>query len=244
MTALSAIGRIRARRGDPEAREVLDRVLSIGSGAELQHRWPALCALAELEWLAGRPERGREILTHPGEEALSTDSPWAQGEIGYWLWRCGGVDTVPDSAAEPFRLMVRGEWHAASQAWERIGCPYEQALALMDGDTDGQLQALGILDRLGGRPLALRLRTQLRAGGLVAVPRGPRSATRDHPAGLTARQAEIHQLLTQGLTYGEIASRLYISTRTVEHHVSAVLAKYGVGRREDLPPAGQRTPGR
>lgn len=73
-----------------------------------------------------------------------------------------------------------------------------------------------------------------------AVP--ARSVTREHPAGLTARQTEIHRLLAEGLTYREIAARLYISTRTVEHHVSAVLAKYAVGRREDLPPPDGRHP--
>jgi DNA-binding CsgD family transcriptional regulator len=242
MTALSAIGRIRVRRGDPGARQVLERVLTIGAGAELQHRWPALCALAELEWLAGRPERGQEVLTGPWQESLSTDSPWAQGEIGYWLWRCGGLETVPDTAAPPFRLMVRGEWRDASQAWELIGCPYEQALALMEGDTDARVSALGILDGLGARPLAQRIRVQLRDEGVAPVPRGPRPLTRGHPAGLTARQAEVHRLLAEGITYGEIASRLFISARTVEHHVSAVLAKYGVSRREDLPPPDDRIP--
>jgi DNA-binding CsgD family transcriptional regulator len=242
MTALSAIGRIRVRRGDPGARQVLERVLTIGAGAELQHRWPALCALAELEWLAGRPERGQEVLTGPWQESLATDSPWAQGEIGYWLWRCGGLETVPDTAAPPFRLMVGGEWCAAARAWDLIGCPYEQALALMEGDTDARVSALGILDGLGARPLAQRIRVQLRDEGVASVPRGPRPLTRGHPAGLTARQAEVHRLLAEGRTYGEIASRLFISARTVEHHVSAVLAKYGVSRREDLPPPDDRIP--
>lgn len=52
---------------------------------------------------------------------------------------------------------------------------------------------------------------------------------------MTDRQAEIHRLLARGLTYGEIAAELYISPRTVEHHVSAVLAKYGVASRNELP---------
>src|SRR5690606_29791946 len=130
-------------------------------------------------------------------------------------------------AAEPFGLMVSGQWHEAALAWEHIGCPYEQALALMDGDSGARLEAVAILDRLGARPLAQRLRGRLRDEGAASIPRGPRGDTRSHPAGLTARQAEIHRLLADGLTYGEIASRLFISSRTVEHHVSAILRKYG-----------------
>ena len=235
MTALSAIGRVRVRRGDPGAREVLERVLEIGRDAELQHRWPAHCSLAELAWLDGRPELGREELAGPWEQALETDSAWAQGEIGYWLWRCGGLEDAPDSAAEPFRLMVRGDWRGAAAAWSQIGCTYERALALADGGADERLEALAVLDRLGARPLAIRLRGRLRDDGVAGVPRGPRPAARAHPAGLTDRQAEIHRLIARGLTYGEIAAELYISPRTVEHHVSAVLAKYGVASRDELP---------
>ena len=235
VTALSVIGRVRVRRGDPGAREVLERALEIGGRAELQHRWPAHCALAELAWLEGRPEAGREHLDGPWAEALATDSSWAQGEIGYWLWRCGGVDDVPDTAAEPFRLMVRGDWPAAAGAWTRIGCAYERSLALADGDDGARLEALAVLDRLGARPLALHVRGRLRENGVASIPRGPGAAARTHPAGLTDRQAQVHELLVAGQTYAEMAAQLYISPRTVEHHVSAVLAKYGVTSRDDLP---------
>ncbi|MCA1712124.1 MAG: helix-turn-helix transcriptional regulator [Actinobacteria bacterium] len=65
------------------------------------------------------------------------------------------------------------------------------------------------------------------------MPRGPRSATRDDPFGLTARQREVLQLLTDGMTNAEIGGRLFLSERTVDHHVSAVLAKLGVETRRD-----------
>jgi len=67
--------------------------------------------------------------------------------------------------------------------------------------------------------------------GLRAIPRGPRPATRSAPAGLTAREQEILALVTEGLADREISRRLFISERTVQHHVSAVLSKIGVSSR-------------
>jgi DNA-binding NarL/FixJ family response regulator len=43
----------------------------------------------------------------------------------------------------------------------------------------------------------------------------------------------VHQLVGLGLTNAEIAGRLQLSTRTVDHHVSAILAKLGVSNRRD-----------
>ncbi|HXF81248.1 MAG TPA: response regulator transcription factor [bacterium] len=74
----------------------------------------------------------------------------------------------------------------------------------------------------------------LRLMGVRGIPRGPRPATRAHPAGLTAREAEIVKLIAQGLRNPEIATRMYISVKTVDHHVSSVLAKLGVRSRAEV----------
>ena len=75
---------------------------------------------------------------------------------------------------------------------------------------------------------------RLRAMGVRGIPRGPRPAARAHPAGLTAREAEIVTLIAQGLRNPEIAKRLYLSGKTVDHHVSSILAKLGVRSRADV----------
>jgi DNA-binding NarL/FixJ family response regulator len=67
-----------------------------------------------------------------------------------------------------------------------------------------------------------------------AGPRGPVPSTRANPAGLTERQLDVLDLVAEGLTNGEIAARLVVSTRTVDHHVSAVLAKLGVTTRREV----------
>ncbi len=231
VTALGALGRVRVRRGDPGAIDALEQALAVGVGGEMQHLWPPLCGIAELAWLEGRAEAIPGILERVYADALVADSRWARGEIGFWMWRAGAIPAPPDSAAEPFALHMNGEWRGAADAWNTLGCPYEEAMALAGGDEDGMLAALEIFDRLGARPAASRLRGRLRAVGVDVIPRGPRPSTRQHPAGLTKRQAEVFDLMVEGLSNGEIADRLFLSKKTVEHHVSAVMSKLGVSTR-------------
>lgn len=231
-TALGVLGRLRVRRGDPSARPPLNEALAM-RGLELQHRWPHLCAMAELLWFEGRLEAAAELLRGPLEQALETDSRWAQGEVGFWLARVGGPSTPAPLAAEPFRAMIVGEWRRAADLWNEIGCPYEEALALADGDDEALRQAISLFDRLGAGPASGWARSKLRERGAV-VPRGPRVQARTHPYGLTAREAEVHALMLDGLSNAGISRRLFISRKTVEHHVSAVLAKYDARSRTEL----------
>jgi DNA-binding CsgD family transcriptional regulator/tetratricopeptide (TPR) repeat protein len=231
-TILGTLGRLRVRRGDPNPEEPLSGAIEL-DGLELQHRWPALCGLAELHWLRGAPEDAVAVLRPSYLVALETDSPWARGELGYWLWRNGGLGSVPDGAAAPFGASIEGDWEAAATMWRELGCPYEEALALLDGEPDAAVAGLEILDRLGARPAAARARRRLHERG-VASPGPPRRTTLANPYGLTAREAEVHALVLEGLANAEIAARLYISRRTVDHHVSSVLRKRGVASRGEL----------
>ena len=133
----------------------------------------------------------------------------------------------------PFARHMSGDWRGAAEAWARLGCPFEQAGALIDGDTEAELGALELYDRLGAAPASALVRRRLRAAGSRHIPRGPRPKTRSNAAGLTPRQAEVAQLLVEGLGNPEIAARLFLSPRTVEHHVSAVLAKLGAADRDE-----------
>jgi DNA-binding CsgD family transcriptional regulator len=173
-------------------------------------------------------------LERPGRERY-------RGELLRWLRRCGEPVEPFEGCPEEFAAGLRGDWRAAAAGWERIGAPYERALELVDsGEVKATLEALAVFDRLGADPAARLARRRLRELGVRQIPRGPQPTTRVNPAGLTDRQVEILRLLSEGLTNAEIAERLVLSVRTVDHHVSAVLQKLGVGGRRDAAAALRR----
>ena len=63
------------------------------------------------------------------------------------------------------------------------------------------------------------------------MPRGPRPSTSRNEAQLTARELDVLELLAEGLRNAAIAERLFVSPRTVDHHVSAILRKLDVQSR-------------
>jgi DNA-binding NarL/FixJ family response regulator len=119
----------------------------------------------------------------------------------------------------------------AAEYWRGHRRPYEAALALSEADDERALrESLDELNRLGARATAAIVARRLRALG-VRVPRGPRSTTRENPAGLTQREVDVLALLAEGLRNAQIADRLFLSERTVHHHVSSILRKLGVQSR-------------
>jgi DNA-binding NarL/FixJ family response regulator len=90
------------------------------------------------------------------------------------------------------------------------------------------------IEAMGARASAERARADLRSRGWNRVPVRPRPSTLADPAGLTNRQLEVARLVARGLTNAELAQELYISPRTADHHVAAVLAKLGLESRRDV----------
>lgn len=231
--ALLALGRLRARRGDPDAWAALDEALGMAERtATLQRVAPVRAARAEAAWLAGDLRRCGMEASMAFELAVKKAHPWHIGELGWWMSKAGMAVTAAPLAAEPWRLQLAGHWREAAEAWSALECPYEATRALLESrEIDVLEKAHATFDRLDARPAAALASKRLRELGARSVPRGRRTTTRANPAGLTARELEILGLIVAGLQNREIAARLFLSTRTVDHHVSAVLGKLGISRR-------------
>jgi DNA-binding CsgD family transcriptional regulator len=179
------------------------------------------------------------ITEYPLRLAQEREDRSALGELGVWRRRAG-IDDEVSGAAEPHAAELDGDWREAANQWTQLGCPYEAALALMDADEEEPLrQALAELQRLGARPAASIVARRLRELGVQGVTRGPRASTRANAAALTARELDVLRLLADGARNATIAERLFLSPRTVEHHVSSILGKLGVqSRGEAVAEAG------
>jgi predicted ATPase/DNA-binding CsgD family transcriptional regulator len=234
LMALIAMARVAIRRGEFGIETLLDEALDLAEPTgTLQRLAPVRAARAEAAWLAGDIDGTRTEARAAWQLALKHRHAWHVGEFTYWRTLSGETVELPSWAAVPFALQVDGSWREAAQAWSERGCPYERARALAEGDVEARLEALDIFDRLGARPAAEGLRKRMRQAGDARIPRGPRKPARQNAFGLTSRQAEILPLIGQGLTNREIAEKLKISAKTVDHHVSAILAKLDVTSRTE-----------
>ncbi len=235
--ALVVLGLVRARRGDPEWRSALDEAWALAEPTgELPRFGPVAAAKAESAWLAGDPRGVDEATVGSGtlELARTRGWSWLVGELSDWRRRAGLESAGWEGAAEPYALQLAGEFAAAAEQWRELGCPYEAALALLSCDDEELLRgALADLQLLGARPAAAFALSRLRKLGARQLPRGPRPATRSNAAGLSPRQMEVLTLVADGLRNKEIADRLVLSERTVEHHVAAVLRGLGVRTRTE-----------
>ena len=153
--------------------------------------------------------------------------------------RCGcpgsASRTAPtaDALAEPYRLVARpagtrrrprgGTRRAASSTrrWRASTRPSR------DPPAGGRAARRARRDGDRGPPPARRCARRASARSRVR----PRASTRANPSGLTNRQLDVAKLVARGFTNAEIADRLYISPKTADHHVSAVLMKLGTPNR-------------
>jgi DNA-binding CsgD family transcriptional regulator/tetratricopeptide (TPR) repeat protein len=227
------LGKVLARRGDPAAWEQLETALADGRSLdEAQYLVLIHLARAEAHWLEG-DHRAAEAACLLAAESHELVDPGSRGLLNTWLVRLG-LEPVPGPVEPPYAAQLSGDIETAVRAWTDVGAPFDAAMVLLDGpDEQHWREAVTRLDALGAEATARLARRKLREAGARGVPVGPRRTTREHPHGLTRREQEVLDELAQEQTNEEIAARLVISAKTVDHHVSSVLAKLGVANRHE-----------
>jgi DNA-binding CsgD family transcriptional regulator/tetratricopeptide (TPR) repeat protein len=231
--ALTVLGLVRARRGEMEYQPLLDEALEIArSVGDLQFLVPISAARAEAALLEGKAEAVVLETDAALANAIDLGEPSFVGALATWRRRAGIEEEVSSEASEPYASELAGEHVHAADLWTELGCPYEAAFALAGaGDDPALRRSLDEFRRLGAEAAAAIVARRLRERGARGLPRGPRPRTRENAAGLTAREVEVLQLVTEGLRNADIAERLFLSEKTVGHHVSAILRKLEVRTR-------------
>ncbi|HEX5090181.1 MAG TPA: AAA family ATPase, partial [Nocardioides sp.] len=234
------VGKILARRGNPEAWEQLDTALADGTAlGEAQYLAPIHLARAEAYWLEGDTSAAVAECRLAAATAEHVD-PATRGMVDTWLARLG-LEPLGLTVEAAYAVQLSGDVDEAVSTWDALGAPYDAALTLLDSPhEDHWREAVTRLDALGAEATARLARRKLREAGARGVPVGPRRTTREHSHGLTRREQEVVEELAQEQTNEEIAARLVISAKTVDHHVSSVLAKLGVANRHEAVTKARR----
>jgi DNA-binding CsgD family transcriptional regulator/tetratricopeptide (TPR) repeat protein len=241
--ATITVATVRARMGEDADDERLQQALAVAvSIGEIQYLLPTRLALLEASWLRDDKATWPEHLAALAALPLERLNPWDSGDVAVWFDRCG----VPDrgrakrkAPSAPRRLELAGRHREAGEALLVRGLRYDAAMtfahACGDDVASALVRALGLFEEMEARPGAEFVRRRAESLGLAgALPkrkRGPYAKTRAHPLGLTGREVQILRCVKDGLSNREISLELQRSERTIEHHISALLAKLGVRNR-------------
>ncbi len=200
---------------------------------DVQGLWPsvgwALPSAVEVWAAADEHEEARRFTYRVERELRDLDAPLASAALCY-------ARGVLDGRAD--------EFVAAAEEYTKVSAPYEAAraneraagLLLADGDVRGGSMlrdAVAAYERLGARWDHDRAAGVARWHG-VALPARHRGGRQGYGAGLSPRERQVAELATAGRTNKEIAQALFVSTKTVEKHLAAVMRKLQARSRTEL----------
>ncbi|MBP1683369.1 MAG: transcriptional regulator, LuxR family, partial [Ignavibacteriaceae bacterium] len=229
---MNVIASIRTRRNDPGALKLINEASKLAfQMGEMEKIVSITSTKAEYFWLQNKLGDVTEELESIYPRVKKTNNSWAIGEIAYWVWKAGHLKEITEIIAKPYLLQIQGKWKEASELWKELQCPYEQALALSEGDEASMKKAIEIFEKLGASATVQFIKQRMRESGIKSIPKGPRQSTKENPSGLTQRELEVLKLVSHGLSNSDIARELFISPKTVDHHISAVFSKLNIHSR-------------
>ena len=230
--ALVVVAKIKMRRGErdviPLLVEAKDKALKT---LETQRVLPTLIAFLEYEWITGVHLLEKKDLDMAIQMVKETHKSYDCSEFAFWLLKARGRRLQLDEMYEGYHCSKHNDIIKAADIWEKLGCIYKQALLLFEGNEADKRKAMGIAQKLGADVIFEKMKQLMRANGIKNVPRGISKVTRSNSAFLTGRELNVLPLLKEGLKNREIAERLYISPKTVDHHISSILFKLDVNSR-------------
>ncbi len=238
--SLVALATLRTRRGG-SADELMQEMAAFLQNTFEFPRLAAHAALvAERAWL-GLAGREQALAALRQAAALCRDDA-AGSMLGFWAHMTGeaGLAQGGENADAAVAAMRRGRWQEAADIWTGRRAPYYAALALLDGDSDALYRALAALEALGATTVIAHVKETIRKRGGRLPARGPRPTTQANAAGLTIREMDVLRLIDEGRSNAEIGALLFVSAKTVDHHISAILAKLNARSRGQAAAEGRR----
>lgn len=230
--ALIVVATIKMRRGDMEILPLLMQAKTKALDAmEPQRVLPVLVALLEYEWLKGQPCIEQDIIDRAIGLTGQASALYVSHEFGFWLEKVRQQRLPHWKPYEEYCADNPKKALKAAGIWERLGCPFQQALMLSEGGDIDKKKALIIMQQLGANTVYEKLKQDMRTYGIKGIPRGIRKTTQSNPALLTDRELNVLVLLKENLQNKEIGARLFISAKTVDHHISSILFKLDVNSR-------------
>ncbi|MEU0402423.1 helix-turn-helix transcriptional regulator [Streptomyces sp. NPDC006197] len=195
--------------------------------------------LVEAAVRAGFPDRTAEPMTRLAAWAAAAGQPPATA----LLHRCGALTRAGNSPAETqavaehFAAALRAHAEDPVQPFERARTDllYGEWLRRERRRTDARRHlhaALETFEALGALSWASRARVELQA---IGEPLSPLVTARSPLARLSPQEREVVRLAAEGATNREIAAHLFLSPRTVGHHLYRAFPKLGIASRTELP---------
>lgn len=238
--SLVALATLRTRRGETTDELLQEMTKFLENTFEFQRLSAYAALMAERAWL-GLCDRDEALAGLRQAAALCSDDA-AGSMIGFWAHILGVTGLAPDTMEGDAAViaMLKGRWQEAADIWTDRRAPYLAALALLDGDNDALYRALTLLEALNATAVVAHVKDMIRKRNGRLATRGPRASTQANAAGLTTREMDVLRLIDEGRSNAEIGARLFVSAKTIDHHISSILAKLNAKSRGQAAAEGRK----